>query len=84
MNRIVNGAGEWSAPEPDRQHVTGGDLGINGVGLAAVAADPPVRSGHFEDRFAVGPQETGEPGAVATRALDSPDPILAELLRPLE
>jgi hypothetical protein len=66
--------GPWLGELVAAQGLAGRPGGIQGVGLGAVAAGGPLGPVQLHHLFVVGGQEPGQPGAVATGALDRPDP----------
>jgi hypothetical protein len=57
---------------------------IQGVGLGAVAAGGPLGPVQLDHLFGVAIQEPGQPGAVATGALNRPHPLAWLLARQLQ
>jgi hypothetical protein len=61
---------------------SGGGFGVDAVGLAAVAAGAPIRSGDLPDLLTTRAEVTGESGPVAAGSFDGPDAAVPQLLRP--
>ena len=61
----------FGAAEASREDRPGSFLGVDGVGLAAVAPSSPVGSLHLEDHYALGHERSDESDTIRSGALDA-------------